>query len=234
MKRMITMNIVIAAISGGAIASILQPSQSPIYVENTTIPQIEPGINSNYSERLQTETTLSTFRAELSQLTNKFNHLNAEYIEQKKVQHDLLSSLDSLQKSNHTPQEKNLDDHPHSEPDVIELQNSEPQASRISSLNNLMELQQSDSIRETEAHSSISNNIQGLNLEDSALQSLECQGVICRIEMAHFSKTAADIFIEKSVDIVPWNHKGAYELVETESGDLTSVYFITQTGAEID
>ncbi len=233
MKQSIILNIVVAAVSGGAVAGIIQLSNAPISIKNTAV---NPSAVYSQTSKSQAETQLVTFREELNRITDALEKLSIKQIKMDQVQNDLSISLNTPEVAPNTQVKistaENYQNQPIEPAESTEKSGSEHQLSRIYLLDTQMRMLDKDNIWEMQAHSTITQGLENINLAGSALQSLECQGTMCRIEVAHNTEADAEVFFEDSVKIVPWNHRGKLELVEDDNGGIVSIYYVTRDGGD--
>jgi len=221
---------ILAAFVGGVIVAIIQITnlsfpEKKIPSFDTTRSSVMPSNNSHYEKQNQ----YSLLVEELNDIKSELQNINDQqhYIQQ--TQENLSKSFLLFKDSQYTQNQEmdSIIQTTHIDP-IEEENNEELQLSRIFSLDKQMRELDTDTTWESEALSTITNGFENINLEGSSLQTVECQGITCRIEVVHNSRIDAEVFFEDTFKIVPWNHRARIEIVEDENNGITSIYYATR------
>jgi len=230
-KPSMTLNIVAAAFSGGIVAAIMQVTNTPIPEKNSALNTTHsPVVHTTNTNDSQIQNRYNTVIDELNHVKAELEKLRANQDQIQQAQQNLSNTFVSFKNSHNAPSQASTHDYQTRQNEPIEQNSVENQLSRIDSLDNQMRTLDNDTAWETEALSTITNNFESIYLEGSALQTVECQGIMCRIEVAHNTETDVEIFFEDTFKIVPWDHKGKFEIIEDDNGRLSSLYYVTREG----
>lgn len=105
-------------------------------------------------------------------------------------------------------------------------------ADRLAKMDDTLYLQGSDPNWDESAAVQITNNFASAGFETSQLESVICRSTLCRIEINQSEKNNISESFDGEQQLIPWSHKGRIETIENQSGDLTSVMFITREDHE--
>lgn len=233
MKPSSTLNIAVAAITGGVVAAIIQMTNSSLPEKkissfDTTPPSTMSPNNGHY----ENQDPYSHLVEELNNVKTALKNLNDQQSHIQQIQESLSKSFLSLKDYQNTQSQTAVSTLQGTHNDSMEESEGsieeEPQFSRILSLDEQMWALDSDTAWESEALGTITSAFENIDLEGSSLQTVECQGITCRIEVVHNSRIDAELFFEDSFRIVPWDHRGRIELIEDGNNNITSIYYATR------
>ncbi len=105
-------------------------------------------------------------------------------------------------------------------------------ANRLTKMDDTLYLQGSDPNWDESAAVQITNNFTSAGFETSQLESVVCRSTLCRIEINQSEENAISELFDGEQQLIPWSHKGRIETIENQSGDLTSVMYITREDHE--
>ncbi len=100
------------------------------------------------------------------------------------------------------------------------------QMDRIAKMDDTLYMQESDPAWDDKAAGQITNSFSNAGFETSQLQGVVYRGIICRVEINE-DNAISELF-DGDQQLIPWSHKGRIETIENESGNLTTVMYITR------
>lgn len=103
---------------------------------------------------------------------------------------------------------------------------------RITSMDYAMYQLEPDSSWDGSAEEQLRRNIQDANLLNIQLQSVTCQGLVCRMEFSHSDEEALFEMLEGDTQVVSWNHKGRTATKVNAMNNNITVMYITREGKE--
>lgn len=101
---------------------------------------------------------------------------------------------------------------------------------RIADMDYAMYQQEPDVDWDGQMEEQLRQNFQDANISNIQLQNVTCQGVVCRIELAHNDETAFFEMLEGDAQIVSWDHKGKIATTIDAMGNNITVMYVTREG----
>ena len=112
------------------------------------------------------------------------------------------------------------------------INESVTQMDRLVTMDNTMYAQVPDPVWDDETVWTLTDRFQSAGFERSQLQGVACQGVMCRVEIYHDDEDAVAALFGGEQNLVTWSHQGRMETIKHESGELTTVMYLTREGYE--
>ncbi len=173
---------------------------------------------------------VKALNVELTEIKSKLTTLKTEH---KKFETDVLAKISRFDHASvlgssssiAVEQDSDLDGEP------IEVQDNAVdddalQVDRIAKMDDTLYMQEFDPAWDDKAAGQITNSFSNAGFEQSQLQGVVCQGIICRVEINE-DNAISELF-DGDQQLIPWSHKGRIETIENESGNLTTVMYITR------